>query len=230
MKNERQKTQRNLSEHQPDGNIGLFLSAVYSAFEQWERYRSADDLLLRRFSQTKNDEFLEVYEKAALLDRLYGTNVFDVFRIAKHIVSQNIDPLLQSGSRRVVERIRKGHGIVSGRNTPRDLYSFATKYASWHAPQRYPIYDGLIGRLLPKLNRTLRFHQDSLIKSRLKNYPSFVTAIDSLMRQTNLSAFGYKKLDKALWLWAKYEFFRERVPKRIQKRISTAKRKLSVQL
>jgi hypothetical protein len=137
---------------------------------------------------------------------------------------------LESGSAGVIDKIRRGHGIISRKKNVRDLYSFATKYASWHAPQQYPIYDGLIGRLLPKLNRKLNFSEGSLSKSKLKTYSTFVRAIDSLMRQVNLESFGYKKLDKALWLWAKYEFFRDRVPKRIQKRISEAKKRYRVRL
>lgn len=212
-------------------DLSEFLRLVYGQFTAWERYKIADDILHERFHATRNHKLLVVYEKVVLLDRLYGTNVFHAFRMAEHIVRCKIDPLLKAAKPEVICRIRAGHDITAKQSwKEKDLYSFASKYASWHRPDVYPIYDGLIGRLLPKLNRKLRFHNGLLSPKQLRTYSNLIVAIDELTEKLGLESFRYKKIDKALWLWAKYEFRREHMNDEIKRGISKARKRLKIRL
>jgi hypothetical protein len=212
--------------------LAAFLQFVYRQCEAWDRSKAADDILQPRFAASRNDEFLVVYEKTALLDRVYGTNVFDAFRLAQHIVSCNIDSLLKIGDPTVVSKIRSGHGIRAKKKgrKEKDLYSFATKYASWHRPDAYPIYDGLIGRLLPKLNRRFPFYNGPLSQQSLRDYSNLIAAIDSLTANLRLKHLRYKKIDKALWLWAKYRFRRKQLNDQIRRAVSDKRQRLRIWL
>jgi len=137
---------------------------------------------------------------------LYRTQIYDVIGIAEHILTVNFDERLQQGDIGLVGAIRLGHGIGN-----RDLYSFATKYANWHRPTLFPIYDRLVKRILPRLNN--RFHfSDPFTQADLHEYPVLVSTIDSLLTFCDLDVLNYKQLDQGLWLYAKFVYEREHDP------------------
>ena len=80
---------------------------------------------------------------------MYSTNIFGVFRLAKHILSLNIDESLRCGDPLTVNKIATGHGVINNRNnSERNFYSFASKYCSWHNSDSYAIYDRFVRQVL----------------------------------------------------------------------------------
>ena len=187
--------------------LGDFFGFLVNESEKWERFTLGEKILSRRFQLNGISDLCDIYEKVALVDRLYRTNVYDIYSIAKHITKNTIDSRLKSRDLTLVDLIRKGHGIKTKKGNERDFYSFATKYLSWHKPAEYPIFDNLIGNILRKLNENdaYKFCELKLKGNALRNYETLVSALDTLIDRINLPAFRYKKIDIALWFWAKVE-------------------------
>lgn len=178
-----------------------------SKFEKIERYCLADCTISKIIEQaSENDKIEDVLAKVVLINSLYGTAIFDVIKIAKHIQlkGEGIDNKIKKGDLSVIDVIRKYHGIKTQNDKERNLYSFATKYVSSHAPEKYPIYDNLVERLLRELNHTHKFY-NPFTKEALKDYKTLKLVIDSLIKYLGSGEdYKYKKIDQALWLYAKY--------------------------
>jgi len=146
-----------------------------------------------------NTSVEHVLTKSALLNSLYSTQIYDIYRMAEHIVTQDLDGALTSGSIEAVSRVREGHGITTKMGKERDLYSFATKYCHWHKPKTYPMYDVNVARAIRMLNTRLRF-AISLSDAVLSDYQQFKGLIDICKERLRLDWPGYKRLDQALWM------------------------------
>lgn len=175
-------------------------------FEKIRRYQITDSAISLAIQQLpKNTRIEDVLIKATLINSLYGTAIFDIIKISQHICNKNIDQKINNGEISVIDDIRTGHGIPADENRERNLYSFATKYISLHAPEKFPIYDGLVKRLLKDINSIHKFHNPSFTQNDLAAYHRLKSVIDSLIAFLNLKRdFRYKKIDQALWLYAKY--------------------------
>jgi len=88
------------------------------------------------------------------------------------------DPDLAAGMPGIVDRIAK----LTIRGKTRRHYSFATKYCSWHQPDKYPIYDSLVERLLWAYRKEHTFAD---------------------FRRSDLQDYQIKELDKFLWYTSK---------------------------
>ena len=110
----------------------------------WASIKNSDKCLRELISAFPSNKILsEVYLKVVAINSLYSTNIFDTYRLAHHIFTrENFDHRVKKVDSILVEDIATEHGIKKKR-----LYSFATKYCSWHNMD-YPIYDGYIKRLL----------------------------------------------------------------------------------
>ncbi len=144
-----------------------------------------------------NHELPDVLAKVSVIKTLYATQLYDTFSMARHINKiKDIDSMLRAGNRDAVDCIRKGHGIISKKNSREiDFYSFATKYCSFHNGRGYPIYDNLVAGLV---SSALKGNRD------LRNYADFSAAIDQLKTQYGLNLPSYKELDMGLWIYAKF--------------------------
>lgn len=80
----------------------------------------------------------DVLIKVCSLNDFYSTNLYSPFRVAKHIVSLNIDDRLNNNDLDLVNDIAK---VKINDDKMINFYSFATKYCSHHKPIKYPIYD-----------------------------------------------------------------------------------------
>ncbi len=169
---------------------------------------SAISKLIEKFP--KNNDFEEVLLKVSVINSLYSTNIYDIRAMAKHIKKQDIDTGLGKGEIEVVNKIARGHkiGAKSDDDDGIYLYSFATKYCSWHNPQKYPIYDRYVDEVLRKSyrnqNENVRFKNKDLkkyekFKKILKNFRNYF----KLGEEEELSV---KDLDKFLWLYGKEMF------------------------
>ncbi len=164
-----------------------------SSFEADRRNRVTEralDLLLKAFPS--NSELEHVLLKVVALNRLYGTNIYDVFGTASHIASLNPDFDRLEVDDDLVEQIAWRTG---GHN--RREYSFATKYCSWHRPDAFVIYDRRVDELLCDYQQQFQF--GTFCKEELKNYPSLKRAVENFRRYLGLDELTFKEMDKFLW-------------------------------
>jgi hypothetical protein len=180
-------------------SLGEFLRLCSQAFHQVPQYEHSDRIIKRAMTGFPlNTDLEQVLTKVVLVNSLYRTGIFDVWKIAKHIHDQNIDPKIHDEDITVVDDIRSGHGI-----NKRNLYSFATKYVHWHRPSGFPIYDGLVARLLRDLNSERQFYPEFVL-SDLKRYSLLKSVIDELRSKMRLEDLDYKRVDEGLWIHAKH--------------------------
>jgi len=175
-------------------------------FYDIERNRMADQAVRMVFNLwLGNTRKEQVLIKVVVLNSLYNTNLYsvEVVEMAKHIVKQKVDSKFSQGDPKVIEDIRKGHGISRGKtNEDWNFYSFATKYCHWHVPSTYVMYDTNVDKALGKLNRLLEFCRP-FSPGELRQYSTLKEVIDSLAAALALTK-DYKKLDQALWMYGKY--------------------------
>ena len=87
-------------------------------------------------------------------------------------------------------------------NGERGNYSFATKYASFHCPEKYPIYDSFVDDALwnfkgDKKNKDKFFE---IYRYELKDYEKFTGVMQRFRNVYELEKFTWKELDRYLWL------------------------------
>ncbi|WP_147459021.1 hypothetical protein [Pseudomonas sp. AOB-7] len=164
--------------------------------EEFFGAESALGKLFKMFPSNKN--FDEVLLKVTCLNDLYQTNVYATYRLAKNIHGMNIDSRLKKGDLSLVTDIEK-NGLGNRR-----VYSFATKYCSWHNQDAYPIYDKYAANLLHYYLKSVTANRAT--KKSLLNYSDYVSGILALKEHYRLKKISIKKLDKFLWLYGKQSF------------------------
>lgn len=164
----------------------------------------ADLALSELFTQYPgNKSYSHVLLKVVTLNRLYSTSIYAVYDAATHIHerAEKIDSALAAGSPEIVDTIAALTLSATGKK--RHVYSFASKYCSWHRQDKYPIWDSRVRRYLSALRRQLKnTHDAGLLGSNpdlWTLYPEFVELITRLQRRYQLEAFSFKDIDKFLW-------------------------------
>ncbi len=152
-----------------------------------------------RYAPT-NIDLANVYMKTILLNKLYSTQVIDVFSLAKHIHEhQELDSLMCEGN---VKALDVFNSVPLGRSKKMyNLYSFGSKYCSFHNPSAYPLYDKYVHALLCKINELENFSDFKSKDLDEKNYQRYKEILISFMDKFRIDKeeFAYKKLDKYLW-------------------------------
>jgi hypothetical protein len=172
-------------------------------FRKDRRYFIADEALLKLFAAFPSNKELEhVLLKISVLNDLYGTNIYATFQMAEHIQALDIDEDLERGSPEIVDRIAN----ATFSEKPRRVYSFATKYCSWHDQQSYPIYDSFVEKVLVEYRNRDAFHDFK--KADLRKFRVYKDVLQALQRRYGLERYSFKELDKALWLLGK-EYFKK---------------------
>jgi hypothetical protein len=159
-----------------------------------------DKALLELFRTfPKNDRWEHILFKVLGLNALYSTGIIAVQPVAKHILSLDIDAKLAEGAAELVNQIAR---TPTDSGKVRRNYSFASKYCSWHAPEAYPIFDSVVGKLISEYQRIDRF-ADFTWQHELTDYLTFKRAMEAFREQYGLEAFSFKELDKFLWSYGK---------------------------
>ena len=143
--------------------------------------------------------FIKYSLKVAGINQLYRTNIFDPLTVAKHIYDLRafLDDELCKGSLSIIDKIelvKFGHKI-------RYFYSFATKYCSWHHPEKYFIYDSLVAKLLWEYRIKFDFYDYK--RNDEWPYEKYHNICLSFKNFFGLNWITNKKLDEFLWLEAK---------------------------
>jgi hypothetical protein len=183
---------------------------VLRYLDSWDNlssYKAQEDALNLLFHKTfpLNSQLSEVLLKSSTLNDFYGTNIYGVFPVAKHIVSLNIDSRLTNGDEQLVIDIARGHGVVNkGTGKELHLFSFATKYCSHHNDKDFAIYDSYVEKLLIYYQRKDGFF--NFRNGELRDYPTFKAAILAFQKAYSLGAFTLKQIDQYLWQLGKEKF------------------------
>jgi hypothetical protein len=179
---------------------------VRSYLEKWdslENYVLQEKSLelLFREAYPENKKIEHILIKVCCLNQFYSTNLYSPFMAAKHILALDIDKDLAAGNYELVNKISRIK-IPNGRII--NFYSFASKYCSHHRPERYPIYDSFVEKILLHFRRSDKFHEFS--KDDIRNYAKFAEILQGFKKFYGLSEFSVKDIDRYLWQVGK-EFF-----------------------
>lgn len=160
--------------------------------------------LLDRFP--RNNQLHEVLCKVTTLNALYSTQIAtyseaipNLVDVAKHIQqnADKIDPALAAGLPDIVDFIAAVK--VSGKKD-RFYFSFATKYSSWHNPNAYPIFDSKVEKYLHSFKSEPMLMQCFETGEEKWRYRHFLKLIDVFRERFGLTSFGYRELDKFLYM------------------------------
>ncbi len=173
--------------------------------DKYEKYVFQEHILKELFTNTsrENVDLDRVLIKVSLLNDFYATNLktsCGSFKMAKHIVSLDIDQRLRDKDLSLVNEI----ALVNGKKGKK-LFSFATKYCSHHLPEVYPIYDGFVKSMLGHFKREDGFAQfnDEFKVGGRKDYLEFHRLIMSFVDYYQLNDCSLKEIDRYLWLSGK---------------------------
>lgn len=140
----------------------------------------------------KNDNPGHVLAKVAVLNSIYFTNIFALRDVALSIVRAKVDPQLDRGSPDVL--LALAEQAIAGK--ARINFSFATKYAHWHYPDVYPIYDKFVREQLLAYCRKDKFAQFNAADLRT---PQFMSVFAAFREFYGLRDCSLREIDK--WLW-----------------------------
>ena len=204
-------------------NTGDFPRSYVPSLEEAEKYRRVWDGLpnytaheealtkLFRGEQSpfkRNDDLSSVIIKASALNDFYSTNIYRIFDVSQKIVSiKNFDERLAIGDHTLVADFQTITFMDKTKGEVRSItnYSFATKYCSHHQPEKFPIYDSYVEKVLVALREmyptVLKFKT-----SELRKYPCFTEQLNIIRDHFGLEILSYKELDRYLWQLGKRYF------------------------
>ena len=151
-----------------------------------------------------NTDIEDVLIKIYALNDAYGTSIFWPVDVAKNILDMEIDDCLSKEGISVIEKIAKKNGEEkfefqgkNGETIKREFYSFATKYASFHQPEKYPLFDSNVKRALIyfKTNCSKEF----ILNNNFREYKDFRSTIENFQKVFGLQK-SFRNIDKYLYL------------------------------
>ena len=168
-----------------------------------------DSAIIKLFDKFPNNtELDEVLAKVTLLNAFYSTQILDMdlLNVSRDIVALKIDSSIygEKVDYDIVNRI-----AYCGSFYQRKLYSFASKYCSFHNPAEFPIVDSYSKGMLYYMNNCedSRFHffTHGFTQNDLNNYHNYCKVYNAFVKHFKLENISYKEIDNYLWKYAKYE-------------------------
>ncbi len=140
--------------------------------------------------------------KVTVLNVFYSTRILakDAFDVAKRIVELNPCKRIAEGDTSLVNEMAAVS--IAGKNWK--FYSFASKYCSQHKPDKFPIYDGVVDKMLWHFRSADNFAKFK--RKELKNYPRFVEVVHAFKEFYELEQYSLRWIDRYLWLKGKEIF------------------------
>lgn len=170
-----------------------------------------DEAIKKLFDLLPNNTMIdEVLAKVTLLNNFYGTQILNIdsVNVASDIVSMNIDNKLGRNGKKVEISV-VNQIAYEMENYHRSLYSFASKYCSFHNQSAFPIADSFAKGMLYYMNcskdEKFRFFPVQFTQSALNNYHNYCKVYRAFIKHFGLEEMSYKEIDKYLWKYAKYE-------------------------
>lgn len=151
-------------------------------------YEDAVTSVFRQFP--KNNCTKEILIKVCILNRLYSTSIYDVNGVANNITKANISNLITTGDESVIQKVAScgPNGMY--------IYSFATKYCSFHAPQEYIMFDNRVYKTLMYYKKKCAFSKFSATD--LHDYSKYKVVIRDFQKAFGLD-LHLRDLDKFMW-------------------------------
>jgi hypothetical protein len=140
--------------------------------------------------------------KVAALNQLYGTNVYAVVRMARHVVSTIERSRQVADSVTLVEHLAL-LPTASPSERPRRFTSFASKFCHFYVDRdRYAIYDSYA-------IKTLAYHLGAkqAVHDEAHPYRAFLQNLDHLRDRAGITC-SLAELDRYLWLAGSYRALR----------------------
>lgn len=150
--------------------------------------------LLFREAYPENKKIECILIKVCCLNAFYSTNIFSTYTVAKHILNLDIDKRLADGDDEIVNLIAN---VKMPNGKIRNNYSFASKYCSHQWPERYPIYDSFVEKMLMHFQKQEGFY--TFRRDDLRDYAKFREILERFKEFFNLHEYGLKEIDKYLW-------------------------------
>lgn len=182
--------------------------AVRKAINEFRGWEDEPDPALKLlFAQyPKNANLDHVLLKVVTLNSLYSTMIRvnskltpTIYDIARHIVDLNIDTILDEGSETLVDKIANTEKLAKMLGKEKQyIYSFATKYCSFHRPESYPIYDSRVNEYLWHLRNLGELGQFKRMD--LWNYSKFKKIVTEFRDSLLTERFTYKEIDQYLYV------------------------------
>ena len=202
------------------------MSMYYEKWKNLEDYPKYDCFLKKLFTEIypKNNNEDEVLIKISSLDSLYSTNIaksVNAITLAKHIIRRNdIDRRFKKSDFTLVSEIAEFEDKISkSKKKTVNLFSFATKYCSFHFQDDYPIYDSNVKNMLEYFNNKDKFADFTAKRNcedSLNQHPKFYEVMKEFRKFHKLEA-DLRKIEKYLWYAAKYKYKRILNPKKSSK-------------
>ena len=184
------------------GIVAKYLN-LWETLGEENKYPLIDKALNFLFSEMcpSNDDITHIILKVSVLNDFYSTNIFNTYAVANRILRiKNFHDRLQAGDHSLVNELAK----VSIKGTTKNFYSFASKYCSHHCPNKFPIYDYYVVKMLLYYNKHSKFM--SFKQLDLKDYKNFLSAIQDFQQSYHLENASLRDIDRFLWLVGK-EYF-----------------------
>lgn len=169
---------------------------TYPNMSHYEVQEQIIELLFRKRLVLNADKEI-VRTKAMTLNLYYGTVIKAISSIANGIYQiPNIDGRLQSGDLKLVDDMAN---IGTRRN-----YSFATKYCACHQPNKFPIYDTIVGNYLAALIgkghlKGYSYCKTAALTKMHSDYVFYKEVYDVFMKQYHLTSLSYRQVDWYIW-------------------------------
>ena len=171
------------------------VKAACARFDQ--EHSLSEETLAELFQQfPSNEDLRHVLLKVVAVNSLYHSCIHAVEAVARHIHSHAdaIDAALRDGSPDAVDLIAN----ITHEGKRHNFFSFATKYCSWHDPEKYPIYDTRIDSYLWTMHNQIPF--GGFNHPELWNYSKFCRIMTAFRDSLGLQEFSFKELDKFIYL------------------------------
>ena len=168
-------------------------------------YAAEERVLQQIFTLYPNFNFTELMTRITLLNQFYSTAINDIRGVVKHILSlPNVSTRLQMGDIGIISDI----GAIRHRGKVWHHNSFASKFANFHNPDKFPIMDSFVLDLFCRLRRKGFFVQNNKFShgGLRKNYTKYVDVYNEFVVLSGLNKLShkgkplnFKDIDNYLW-------------------------------
>lgn len=174
---------------------------VQEAVARFEQENGTEERALRGLFSflPRNDDPAHVLLKVCAVNSIYSTHVLAIRDLVSHVseISGELDPLIAIGDLHAFDLLERFELKREEREHIFHLYSFASKYLSWHRPETYPIYDRYAWAYIQRLSKqsNMPWRDEDLWP-----YSKFRAGIDKISQTFGVSQFSYKQLDAFFFL------------------------------
>jgi hypothetical protein len=189
-----------------------------NCFRNNEEYKIKDEVLNDYFrNHTENNDVNTVLKKVTLINSFYNTFIQndELVLVAQHIVELN--KMLKSKGESLDKRIDDGDidivNIIAyyadSKKITHNIYSFASKYCSFHKSDKFPLVDSYTKGMIYFTNKSDHYCEELINTSMksLNDYRVFCEMYkafqDKYATDKKDSKLPFKTIDEYIWLYAK---------------------------